>query len=393
MSFAGNLKTVSFGDALQLISTGKSTGALHLKRPNRSKTIFFRDGCVVAAVSSPPLEEERLGQLLLHRGEITPDDLTRALKRQRASGKRLGQTLVDLGFITGADLSSILRLQIEEIVYSVFGWPDGEFHFVEGETPEPFGLPVQLNTLNIMMEGARRYDEYAQIVDDLPGDDTVLRLSAIPHLPEGEISLTDGDLEVMAAIDGERTVGEIVCATSQGEFVSSKSLHKLITAELVQSCPQLTGANARRKEQEEVFALVFKIYSRCLDTVHKTMVEHLGDAGERLYSRVPEGCSADPWDLIGALLDNSQTDSMETFCERARKIPAPVRVHQVLTTAGRALDEAMQLMADRIGPRLSDHVVQGLQKELTLLLVQKRDLADKYEVKREFLQALKGNRR
>lgn len=392
MSFAGNLKMVSFGDALQLISTGKRTGALHLKRPNRNKTIFFCDGSVIAAASSPPLEEERLGQLLLHRGEITPDDLTRALKRQRGSGKRLGRTLVDLDLITGTALASILRHQVEEIVYSIFGWPEGEFHFVEGEKPDSSDIPVQLNTLNIMMEGARRYDEYTQIVDALPGDDTVLRLSAIPHLPDGEISLTDGDLEVMAAIDGERTVGEIVCATSQGEFVSSKSLHKLITAELVQSCPQVTSANARRKEQEEVFALVFKIYSRCLDTVHRTMVEHLGDAGERLYARVPEGCSSDPWDLISVLLDDPQTDGMEAFCQRARKIPSPVRVHQVLTTAREALDEAMQLLADRIGPRLSNSVVQGLQKELTLLLGQKRDLAEKYDVKREFLQALKGNR-
>lgn len=392
MSFAGNLKTVSFGDALQLISTGKRTGALHLKRPNRGKTIFFRDGCVIAATSSPPVEEERLGQLLLHRGEITPDDLTRALKRQRASGKRLGQALVDLGFITGSDLSSILRLQVEEIVYSIFGWPEGDFHFVEEEKPDSADIPIQLNTLNIMMEGARRYDEYTQIAEALPAEDTVLRLSAIPHLPDGEISLTDGDLEVMAIIDGERTVGEVVCATSQGEYASSKSLHKLITAELVQACPQITGANAQRKEQEEVFALVFKIYSRCLDTVRQTLVEHLGDAGERLFVRVPEGCRADPWDLISTLIDTPQVGGMETFCERARKIPAPVRVHRVLTTAGEALDEAMRLMADRIGPRLTNDVVQGLQKELTLLLVQKRDLADKYEVKREFLQALKGNR-
>ena len=193
MSFAGNLKMVSFGDALQLISTGKRTGALHLKRPNRNKTIFFCDGSVIAAASSPPLEEERLGQLLLHRGEITPDDLTRALKRQRGSGKRLGRTLVDLDLITGTALASILRHQVEEIVYSIFGWPEGEFHFVEGEKPDSSDIPVQLNTLNIMMEGARRYDEYTQIVDALPGDDTVLRLSAIPHLPDGEISLTDGD--------------------------------------------------------------------------------------------------------------------------------------------------------------------------------------------------------
>ena len=136
MSFAGNLKTVSFGDVLQLISTGRRTGALVLQRPHRGKKVYFQSGEIVAAASDPPTDEERLGQLLLRKGLITVEDLEKALKRQKASGRRLGQIIADLGLLGRDEITGALRLQVEEVVCGVFGWLDGDFHFNEGERPE-----------------------------------------------------------------------------------------------------------------------------------------------------------------------------------------------------------------------------------------------------------------
>ncbi len=161
MSFAGNLKTVIIGDVLQLISTGRRTGALVLKRPHRGKQIYFRNGDIIAAASEPSTDEERLGQLLLRKGLISVEDLEKALKRQKSTGRRLGQILVELGTMSREDITNALRLQVEEVVYGVFGWTDGDFHFAEGEKPEASQILVELNTLSVMMEGARRFDEYA----------------------------------------------------------------------------------------------------------------------------------------------------------------------------------------------------------------------------------------
>ncbi|MFN4032741.1 MAG: GspE/PulE family protein [Fimbriimonadales bacterium] len=45
----------------------------------------------------------RLGEWLLQKGKITPQQLEEALAAQRLTGKRLGETLIDLGFITYDD--------------------------------------------------------------------------------------------------------------------------------------------------------------------------------------------------------------------------------------------------------------------------------------------------
>jgi type IV pilus assembly protein PilB len=50
----------------------------------------------------------RLGDLLVHRGLITPQALTEALKAQRGTGKRLGEFLVERGVLTEAQLTPVL---------------------------------------------------------------------------------------------------------------------------------------------------------------------------------------------------------------------------------------------------------------------------------------------
>ena len=390
MSFAGNLKTVSFGDVLQLISTGKKTGALNLDRTQRGKKIFFREGGIIASSSIPPTDEERLGQLLLRRGQVTPDGLERALKRQQASQKKLGQVLVELGVLDRKSLAAVLSAQVEEAIYSVFGWPDGDFDFIEGEAPDSSQQLVELNTLNVMMEGARRYDEYSQIAHALPEENTVLRLSPNPSLPDGDITLSEEDLEVIASIDGERSVGDILCGSSRGEYAASKALYKILDVDLAEPCPDKVNAIKRQDEEREIYDLVYKVYSHSLDTVHKALVEQCGEAGDRIFFRLPECCDKDPWDMIGALLDTPGPDSMEVFRKKTQKIPSPVRIHRVLACARQALGTAISEMEDRVGPLIAQQVAGGIEKDLSILLAQKRVLADKYDVKREFVIALKG---
>lgn len=58
------------------------------------------------------LDRNRLGELLVERGEITAEELTRALGRQKVSGDALGLVLQDMGLITGFTLRTTLFQQI-----------------------------------------------------------------------------------------------------------------------------------------------------------------------------------------------------------------------------------------------------------------------------------------
>src|SRR5436189_4612897 len=54
---------------------------------------------------------DKLGELLLRDGLITPDQLKKALLEQKNTGMRLGYTLVKLGFIEETEISKMLARQ------------------------------------------------------------------------------------------------------------------------------------------------------------------------------------------------------------------------------------------------------------------------------------------
>ena len=390
MSFAGNLKTVVFGDVLQLIATGRRTGALVLKRPHRGKTIYFRAGDIIAAASDPPTDEERLGQLLLRKGLISVENLEKALKRQKSTGRRLGQIFVDLGNLSREDIFNALRVQVEEVVYGVFGWTDGDFHFNEGEKPEASQILVELNTLSVMMEGARRFDEYAGIAGALPTEETVLRFVPSPHLKDPEIVLSAEDVDVLSGVNGQRSVAEIVATSSYGEYAASKSLHKLLTSHLIEPCPVVAGAVKQRADEDELIGFVFKLHAHALLTIHSALSDFLGAAGDRLYFRLPSACYDDPWELAAPLIDTDGAASLELFRERVSRIPGPVRLHRAVATAQSLVREGIRTVRDTLGDAVMKTTAEAVKRELAVLLAQKRALTEKYDVHNEFFAALKG---
>jgi len=52
-----------------------------------------------------------LGEMLLNAGELTPEQLNRAIETQKKTGKRLGETLTDLGFVSQRAINETLARQ------------------------------------------------------------------------------------------------------------------------------------------------------------------------------------------------------------------------------------------------------------------------------------------
>ena len=63
---------------------------------------------VEPTLPTPPAQAQRIGELLLRQGIVTPDQIEVALHEKARTGKMLGTVLVDLGFIKPTDLSAVL---------------------------------------------------------------------------------------------------------------------------------------------------------------------------------------------------------------------------------------------------------------------------------------------
>jgi hypothetical protein len=92
----------------------------HGDRPASFGYIYLDDGRVVYAnVLNRP---DRLGELLVRNQVIDREKLSRAMEDQAldSRGQRLGQILVDRGDITEEELLRFITVQIEEAVYHLF---------------------------------------------------------------------------------------------------------------------------------------------------------------------------------------------------------------------------------------------------------------------------------
>ena len=171
MPIEGPLRELGIHDVFQLLDLSRKTGVLRVTSELRHNagTISFEGGAIVfAEIRSNP---HPLGALLLRTGKISEADLERARDMQDRQGdrRRLGEILVSLGALTPRELERQVRFQIEEVVFEVMGWREGYFSFSEGSPSElPTDATVRIPTEALLMEGARRIDEWSRIEGRIP---------------------------------------------------------------------------------------------------------------------------------------------------------------------------------------------------------------------------------
>jgi hypothetical protein len=222
MALTGNLRTMLPGDLLQWLSLGQKTGTLVVSNSRVEKKIFFRNGRVISSASNDP--REYLGQFLLSHGYLTEPELRKAMEVQQQSGILLGKILVMIEVITEPDLVRFMRLKAEEGIYDIFLWNEGEFYFVDDELPKMEMIPLQVDVTGIIMEGTRRVDEWVRIRETIPSE------AVIPQLVK-EVDTTDlEEVEepIVSAIDGHRTIAELVLESRSSAFTVSSTVSALV---------------------------------------------------------------------------------------------------------------------------------------------------------------------
>jgi hypothetical protein len=174
MSIHGTLKTMAVSDLLQFLAAGRKTGTLKFARGGIIKQIFLENGAIVGSASNDP--KEAIGQVLLHYGKITEEQLREAMDTHRESGDRLGSVLSARGFVSQADIMYVLRTRTLEIIYDLFIWEEAEFEFFDGEPFPADMIRINVDATNVIMDGIYRIDEWARYRSVIPSDRTFFDL-------------------------------------------------------------------------------------------------------------------------------------------------------------------------------------------------------------------------
>jgi tetratricopeptide (TPR) repeat protein len=228
MAIKGSLSEASLPDVLQLLAMGGKTGCLSVTNRRHLGHIFFDGGkiCFASVVN----RRDRIGDLLVRNGLVTHEAVAAAVDAQRLDPeRRVGELLIESGAIEREPLEHFLRLQIEEAVYHLFTWSEGSFFFETGQRPDAGELVVAINAENVLLEGARRVDEWSVIEKKIPSLEMVFVLEDPNGLAAG-LGLSGQQRRVLPLLDGRHSLAEIVDRLGLVEFEVGKAIFALLEA-------------------------------------------------------------------------------------------------------------------------------------------------------------------
>lgn len=260
MAIKGSLKEASLPDVLQLLALGKKTGCLAIADRQNFGYIYFDEGriCYASIVN----RRDRIGDLLRKNQLVTNEQLDEAIRVQEIHReRRLGDILIELGFVTKEQLERLLYLQIEEAVYHLFTWSQGTFNFEAGVRPERQVYTVSINPESLLLEGARRVDEWSQIEKKIPSFDLIFVVDPA-HLPGEDVELSTAQRRILPLLDGSRDVRQVMDECSLIEFDAATALFGLITAGYVRRAgtsakPVMPRANDTRVSEHQNLGIAF----------------------------------------------------------------------------------------------------------------------------------------
>lgn len=217
MAFQGSLKELPLPDIIQLVSVSGKTGKFTLSRENDRGYIFLKNGQMVHA----------------------------------AVGDLLG----------------------EEAIYALAIWNQGDFQFDPGE--EADRQTVTKSNTNLLMEAARRLDEWRVLSKKVPSVDLVPELLTRENRHE-QITLNPHEWMVLTKIDGRRPITEIGRLLNISSFEVAKILYGMITSELVvlKKKPE-HASDEQNSELIDIAARIRSIAEEFIgDSARKTIERH-----------------------------------------------------------------------------------------------------------------------
>ncbi len=173
MALQGSLSELSLPDVIQLVTVSGKTGAFHLKRGDEEGRIFLKEGQITDA--------------------------------------------------------GVGNLRGEHAVYEMAIWSEGEFVFTPGETSDE--VSVHRSNANLMMEAARRLDEWRVLSRRIPSLELIPFFQ--PREGRDQVTLSPQEWILVTNIDGERSIEEIANLLRWAAFDVSKLLFGMITSGLV----------------------------------------------------------------------------------------------------------------------------------------------------------------
>jgi hypothetical protein len=230
---SGDLSAISLAEIMQILQMQRQTGVLRISNQKSGIGIFIRQGLIDFVSAKGLTEEFRLGRYFLQKGLVMREQIDVLVQSSRAGKKLMGEALVEAGIITKDDVTDALTRQSSELIYEVLRWPYGRFSFRrEDFGPEAESAKLGLGISGIVLEGFRRVDEW-RLMEGTINFDQVVVIDQMARDALADDKLTSNDKLVLGAVNGTRTVNEVIKESNVSSFDAIKAVYGFLQSRVL----------------------------------------------------------------------------------------------------------------------------------------------------------------
>lgn len=260
MKLEGQAGSSELFDLFQLLASTHRRGNLSVKLGQQERKVLFTEAGVTLMFEAEG-HRLRLGDILVRRGRITRNQIEQVLQLQKTTGKKVGELLVQLGILKAEQVKEALAYQLEEELFELLTWEGATFHFLD-ENEAPVEQPSEdadaksrkyhqdlpyFNIQTILMEAARRADQWGEIRKILKSEQTILIRRAQEWSAEWQFDNPEMVHRVWDLLDGTRNLADLIERTAFSRYQVFEAAFQLHRAQAV----QLVGPEELLRQAEE----------------------------------------------------------------------------------------------------------------------------------------------
>ncbi|MBL8738967.1 MAG: DUF4388 domain-containing protein, partial [Planctomycetes bacterium] len=194
-----------------MLALNKKVGLLSIQSAKMWKVLYF-DQRGVTVHHNVHRVLDRVVAAFVRSGRLQPTAVDEVREHAARMGQPLADSLLAGGYLEAEELEDQYRSELEEEIYDLFFCRDAKFEFHEGVTSlegRDGSIDERFfsNCDSVIMEAARRIDEWAYISERVPTTGEVL-VATVDTLDAGEFG-NEGPA-VFELLDGRRNVARIV---------------------------------------------------------------------------------------------------------------------------------------------------------------------------------------
>ncbi len=227
MPIEGDLKSINLSNVLQLVSQQHLTGILKIKRQEELIDIGFIEGQITGAFYEQGVKNERLENYLVRSGMLGKNVYEMIEEMHKENKRPIMSIILEDKYLTTEEVERIIKFKIQEVFDEIFMTEDGRFKFEPDAVIYPKSqIKIRLNTERVVLEAARRFDEWPRIKATIPSDDIVYKRIERPEL---KLKLPDDEARVLSVLDGHRSVDDLIEISGLGKFHTYSCLYHLLS--------------------------------------------------------------------------------------------------------------------------------------------------------------------